>query len=123
SALKAWKKACQAGHIGNLQRSAATAEELVGSLPSTTGETRSHWQFDVRNYLESGQWRKELLTTLADKHDIRALEDGDNLISSPVVVRAQPGRGTLGLGKVNWPTLHPKVTAAELKRLRDRTGA
>lgn len=122
-ALKAWKKACQSGHIGNLSRSAAQAEELVGALPATTTETKSDWTFDVRDYLDSDAWRQELQATAADRFSLRILEDDNTLISSPVTVRAQPARSSLALGRVNWPTLRPRVVAAELKRLRDRTAA
>lgn len=120
--LKAWKKACQSGHIGNLQKSAALAEELGGDLPETTRAAKDAWQFDTRAYLESDEWRKELQAAASARYSLRTLEDDDNtLISSPVTVRAQPARGTLALRKVNWPNLRPRTVAAELKRLRDRT--
>lgn len=122
-ALKAWKKACQTGHIGNRQKAAAQAEELVSALPVATDETAATWDFDIRAYLESEAWRRELQETAAEKYSLRVLEEAENLISSPVVVRAQPGRGALQLGKVNWPTLRPRVVAAELKRLRERAGS
>lgn len=122
-ALKAWKKACQTGHVGNRQKAAAQAEELVGALPAATRETAAAWDFDVRAYLESEAWRRELQETAAEKYSLRVLEEAENLISSPIVVRSQPSRGTLQLGKVNWPTLRPRVVAAELKRLRERTGS
>ena len=32
-ALKAWKKACQLGHLANLQKAALQSEELSGTLP------------------------------------------------------------------------------------------
>lgn len=120
-ALKAWKKACQIGHIGNMQKAAAMAEELSGTLPETTGETRSGWQFDARAYLESGEWRRELQTVAESRFSLRTLEDEETLISSPVTVRAQPARNALALGKTLWPALRPRVVAGELKRLRDRT--
>jgi hypothetical protein len=122
-ALKAWKKACQAGHLGNLNKAAAQAEELIGALPGTTAETKSAWTFDARAYLDSDDWRKELQAVAAERFSLRTLEDDETLISSPITVRAFPGRGSLVLGKVNWPALRPKVVAAELKRLRDRTAA
>ena len=123
NALKSWRKACQTGHLGNLQKAAAQAEELCGTLPDSTAETRSSWTFDARDYLESGDWRRELQAVAAERFNLRALEDEDTLISSPLTVRAQPGRLSLLLGKVNWPSLRPRVVAAELKRLRDRTSS
>jgi hypothetical protein len=123
SALTAWKKACQTGHVVNLQKNAALAEELAAALAEPTSDASESWDFDVRAYLESAQWRKELRSVAAARHELRTIEDEDLLISSPVVVRAQPGRNSLQIGKVNWPNIHPQLVAAELKRLRDRTAA
>jgi len=120
-ALKAWKKACQIGHIGNLQKAAMQAGDLSALLPETTSETKSAWDFDIRDYLETDAWLKELQAAAAEHFSLRTLEDDETLISSPITVRAQPARSTLALGKVNWPAIRPKVVAAELKRLRDRT--
>ena len=118
--LKAWKKACQMGHIGNLQKAKTQAKETVPTLVEPVGEAVQNWTFDIREYLESGEWRYELQETAAEKFGLRVLEEGETLVSSPVVIRAQTGRGTLQIGKVNWPTLRPAVVAAELKRLRER---
>jgi len=120
SVLKGWKKACQVGHLGNRQKAAAQAVELAPGLTSPVLEAAESWQFDIRAYLESGDWRDELRAA-AEKQGLRALAEGENLISSPLVVRAVPGRSALALGKVNWPALRPKIVAAELRRLRERT--
>ncbi len=121
--LKAWKKACQTGHIGNMQKAAAQAAELSKALPGATAETQDSWRFDTRAYLETGDWRREMQAIAAEKFSLRTIEDDDTLISSPVTVRAQPGRGTLTLGKVNWPAIRPTVVAEELRKLRDKAGA
>jgi len=123
AALTAWKKACQTGHMGNLQKNASLATELIATLVKPTSEASASWDFDVRSYLESAQWRKEVRSVAADRHDLRTTEDDDLLISSPVVVRALPARNSIQIGKVNWPNIHPQLVAAELKRLRDRTAA
>jgi hypothetical protein len=120
-AIKAWKKATQAGHLGNLQKAAAQADELIGALPVTTAETRGAWQFDARTYLDSDAWLREIQAIAAERFNLRTLDDDGTLISSPVTARSQPGRNTIMIGKVNWPAIRPKVVAAELKRLRDRT--
>jgi hypothetical protein len=122
-ALKGWKKACQQGHLGNLQKSAAQAVELGGALPEITSETRQDWDFDMRAYLEENFWRDELRETASDKFGLRTLEDGDLLISSPVNVRSMPSRNALMIGRASWPAIRPRIVAAELKRLRDRTVA
>lgn len=122
AALKSWKKACQTGHLGNRQKAAAQAAELAPALAAPASEASESWQFDARVYLESGEWRDELRAA-AEKQGLRALEDGENLVSSPLVVRAVPGRSALALGKVNWPAIRPKIVAAELRRLRDRANS
>ena len=122
-ALKAWKKAAQIGHIGNLQKAAGQAEELGGALPEATLDAKNSWSFDLRGYLDSDDWRKELQAVAASRFSLRTQEDDDTLIASPVTVRALPGRGTLQIGRVNWPAIRPRVAAEELKRLRDRTAA
>lgn len=122
-AVKAWKRACQSGHLGNLQKAAAQAAEMSGGLPGATSETRAGWDFDARAYLEGDAWRDELQATASERYGLRTLPDGDTLISSPVTVRAVPSRGVLQIGKMSWPNLRPKVAAAELRRLRDRTAA
>ncbi len=123
SALTAWKKACQTGHVVNLQKNATLAQERAAGLVEPTSEASAAWDFDVRAYLEGAQWRKEIRSVAAARHDLRTMEDDDLLISSPVIVRAQPGRNSLQIGKANWPNIHPQLVAAELKRLRDRTAA
>ncbi len=123
SALKAWKKACHHGHLGNMQKAAAQAEELGGALPQTTRDARQAWEFDSRTYLEGDAWRQELQQTASERFGLRTVAEDDTLISSPVTVRAQPARGVLLLGKLSWPFIRPSVAAEELKRLRNRTAA
>lgn len=123
AALAAWKKACQTGHMANLEKHASLAKELVATLVEPTSEASDSWDFDIRSYLESAQWRKEIRAAALKRHELRMNEEGDLLISSPVVVRAQPARNSIQIGKVNWPNIHPQLVAAELKRLRDRTAA
>jgi hypothetical protein len=121
-ALKAWKKACQTGHFGNRQKAAAQATDLAGTLAEPTAQASSAWTFDVREYLLGDTWRQEL-SEAAAKAELRLIEDNETLISSPVVVRSQPGRNALQIGKLNWPQIRPRVVVSELKRLRDRAAA
>lgn len=119
-ALKTWKKACQTGHIGNLTKASAAAKEMAPALVQPVADVASAWDFDVRGYLESGAWREEIQQVSAQKFSLRVLEEGETLVSSPVILRAQPGKSTVQIGKVNWPNLRPALVAAELKKLRDR---
>lgn len=121
SALKRWMKACQTGHVNDMQKAMDQALKLAQEIAPRTGDASSSWSFDVRRYLETNAWLQELQSVLMETYSLRALVDENgNLISSPVLVRAQPARNALQIGKQGWMTLHPEVTAKELKRLRDR---
>lgn len=119
NALRQWKKACRTGHVASMEKAARDASRLVAETEQATGEAAQAWQFDVRAYLETDAWRHELAEECA-RAGLSTFPDNDVLIAPPVVVRAQPGLARLVLGKANWPSLHPAVTAAELKRLNER---
>lgn len=121
--LKTWKKACQIGHVGNMQKAMTQAGELAPALTAPTQAAAQNWTFDTQAYLAGDDWRRELQTVAGEKFGLRVLEDGDTLVSSPVVIRAYGGRGILQIGKVNWPAIRPQIVAQELKRLRDRAQA
>lgn len=123
SMLKAWQKACVTGHAGDRQKAAAQAGELAAALPEATAAVAESWRFDVRGWLESGAWRDEIRAEAAERHGLRVLEEEELLVSSPVLVRAQPGRLVLQLGKETWPRLRPRVVAERLKKLRERSTA
>jgi len=120
-AVKAWKTASKAGHIGNIQKFAAIADDLSRKLPDSACEVRHAWDFDVRSYLERDEWITELREVAATRTSLRTIVDEDSLISSPVTVRSVPARGVLLLGKASWPSIRPRVVADQLKRLRERT--
>lgn len=121
--LKAWKKACGIGHINDMIKTSALAEELVLALPDGALKAKENWTFDVADYLSTDAWRKELQEVASSQFSLRTLEDDANLISSPIVVKTFPSRNSLGIGKVNWPAIRPKVVAKELKRMRDRAAS
>ena len=120
--LKAWKKACAEGHLGNLQKQSALALEQAPALVAPVQEADSNWEFDARSYLESEDWRRELQEA-GEKIGLRILPENETLVSSPVVIRSQPGSNRLLLGKEAWATIRPKLTADKLKKLRDRAAA
>ena len=122
STLKSWKKACQTGHLTGRQKAASDAEKLLQQLQDPTCEASSSWNFDVRSYLESNDWRNELQAACA-LLGLKVLEEEEILVVPPILVRAQPSQSRLQLGKAAWPTLHPKVTASFLKRLNEKSSS
>lgn len=119
SALKQWKKSSEEGHLANRSKFAALTAELAPLLNEQAQTLANEWNFDARAYLESDAWKREL-TQEAERLGLRVLEDGETLISSPVVVRAQPGSGKMLVGKEALATIRPSLVAKKLRDLRDR---
>ena len=118
-AVTAWQKACREGNVTARQRAQAQVEDLLPLSATKTQEAISTWSFDARAYLESDMWRQDVLAA-AESLGVKTLIDGETVVSSPVLVRSQPGRSSLQIGKNAWPKLRPRAVAAELKRLRDK---
>ena len=123
SVLSNWKKACQTGHLGNRQKAAAAAEELSRQLHEPVAEAAAAWEFDPQEYLAGSEWRTELQALCMAEFGLRIFEEGELLVAPPILVRSQPGSSRLLLGKVGWPTLHPRVTATYLKRLNEKSAS
>lgn len=119
--LKAWKKACQTGHVGARDKAAALATSLAPELAAHVDTATGSWSFDVRQYLEGDHWRTELQDVCATRMGLRVFEEDEKLVSPPVLVRSDPAKTRLIIGKVGWPTLNPSFTAKELKRLNERS--
>ena len=122
SSLKAWKKACMVGPLANRHKAANQALEAVTNLPDSAIAAVDSWQFNAAEYYQSADWQSELQAAAA-AIGLRVFTEADTIVSSPVIVRAQPARGTLVLGKVIWPNVHPLARALELKRLREQTNS
>lgn len=121
NALKRWQKACKTGDINNMHKAMEQARNLVPNLEPSTRASAESWRFDVSEYLKTGAWIEELQAVLIEDYSMRTfVDENGNLICSPVIVRTEPAHKTLKIGKQRWTTLHPKVTAKELKQLRDR---
>lgn len=122
NALKAWKKACQLGHMANRQKQGQIAVELAPpTLKDAAEEVAQSWCFDVEEYLRGEQWRRELIA-VAEKNGLLVIDDlqTEILLSSPVVIRAIPAAKALSIDKQKWTAIRPTTIAKELKRLRDR---
>lgn len=121
SAVRAWKKACQTGHLSARQKAAQQVSTLLPQMEEAVREASGAWNLDATSWLESGAWLSELQATANDA-GLRTQVEGDAFISSPVVVRSLPGRSALRVGRALWPHLRPRAVVDELKRLRDQKG-
>lgn len=120
--VKAWKKACDEGHVVAIQKAQAQVAELLPILHEKSEEAAGSWSFDAREYLESGRWRQELAEA-GERLGLKVLQEGEHVISFPVLVSGQPRSSQVRLGKKAWPKLRPRVLAGELKKLREKTSS
>ncbi len=120
AALKGWKRACSDGAINDRQKHADQASSIALQFgPAIQGVARQ-WTFDSREYLSSDVWQNELIEVAAKHSSLRVFLEGGELVSSPVVLRPDPSRACLRLGKVRWSKLRPRRIVDELVKLKDR---
>ncbi len=115
--LKAWKKATAEGNLADRQKQADRAIELSGALGEPIRQAADAWNFDSREYLATESWLGEMLAT-AKASGHRVFVEGDTLISSPVMVRCDPQRQSLLIGKTRWGKIRPSLVIQELQKLR-----
>lgn len=120
-ALKAWKKACSEGAINDRQKHSDKALMLSEQVGPAVKEVASNWEFDVKAYLSSDDWQTEL-TEYASKQpsSLRIFQESGELVCSPVVLKSEPSRLAIRIGKTNWSKLRIRKVVAELVRLRDQ---
>ncbi len=117
STLKAWKKATAEGKLADRQKLADRALELSNSVIDPVRLASDSWSFDARDYLASEAWRHEIMES-AKISGHRLFSEGEALISSPVMVRTDPTRQSLLIGKTRWGKLRPSLVVEELQKIR-----
>ncbi|MCK6499699.1 MAG: hypothetical protein L6Q38_09495, partial [Nitrospira sp.] len=122
SALKGWKRACVEGSVGDRQKHSERAVAISTLIEPSVREAASGWSFNARDYLASDDWHNELIEA-ASRHPStpNILSEGSELVCPPVVIRSEPGRASLRLGKARWTKLRPRKVIDELLRIRQRS--
>jgi hypothetical protein len=117
-ALKGWHQAQLDGNCGDIRKFAEQVVELSAKLSEPAAEAAKSWDFDSKEYLSSSAWLEELVAaTSKDASGIRAFPVANELVCSPVVVRADPSRQALKIGKKSWKKMKPDLVIAELKKI------
>lgn len=119
SALKQWRKSCAVGHMAQMKKHSEAARDVVARLQKAVAAL-SQWSFDVDRYLKEGHWQKEIAGLLQEKHAMRALIQGSELVSTPVALRARPAVGVLSQGRKRLAEIRPSVVADNLAATRRR---
>ncbi len=117
STVKAWKNATAEGKLADRQKLADRALELSSSVIDPVRFAADSWSFDAREYLTSEAWRQEIMEG-ARTAGHRLFVEGEALLSSPVMVRSDPNRLSLLIGKTRWGKLRPNLVVEELQKIR-----
>lgn len=118
-ALRDWERQSADGALPGRERAATKAAELARGLAAPLADAAGAFDFDLADYLGTDAWREEL-HTVASEAGLKLLEEGEQLICSPVVIRAQPASGRLMIGKRSWTKLHPDRVVEQLRKLQEQ---
>lgn len=117
-ALKGWQQAQLDGNCGDIQKFSEQVVALSAKLADPAETAANSWDFDAKEYLSSSSWLSELAEEASkDGSGIRAFTGTNELVCSPVVVRADPTRQALKIGKKAWKKMRPELVVAELKKI------
>ncbi|MEO9175729.1 MAG: hypothetical protein ABI317_09485 [Gaiellales bacterium] len=117
--LKAAKKAAAAGSLRDLERSLASAEQLVGALRESVQAARAGWSFDDRAYLESGDFTRELVE-LGAQQELGLQEQDDRLVCYPSTIRVLPGEAAVEVDRKRSRAIRPSALVDRLKAAQAR---
>jgi hypothetical protein len=117
--IKRAKTAAAQGTVRELQRSLAAVEQGADALRDAVRTLRAGWQFDEREYLESGAYAAELIET-ARERGVRLFEQDERILSYPSVARVVAGDAALEIDRKRERRLRPSVVAEHLKKLQQK---
>ncbi len=122
AALKQTKRAKAAaatGQIRELQSALDGAERLADQAATTVAGVRSGWQFDVSEWLASGDYAKELLATAAEA-GVQAFESDERILCYPAIVAVAAGDASVAVDKKKDRRIRPSVLVRHLAALQAR---
>jgi hypothetical protein len=117
--IKRAKSAANHGTLRDLQKSIAAAEQMADALRDAVRTLRTGWQFDEREYLESGAYTQELIET-ARERGVRLFEQDERILSYPSVARVLAGDAAIEIDKKRERRIRPSVVAEHLRALQQK---
>jgi hypothetical protein len=117
--IKRAKSAAAHGTLRDLQKSLAAAEQLADALLDSVRTLRTGWDFDEREYLESGAYTRELIET-AREQGVRLFEQDERILSYPSVARVLAADAAVEIDKKRERRIRPSVVAEHLKKLQQK---
>ena len=116
---KRLKAAAAAGQLRDVQHAVDAIDGLAGAAASAAAEVRSGWRFDVPQYLESGDYVKELLAAAADA-GVRAVESDQRILCYPSILQVSAADATVVIDRKRERRIRPSVLVRHLADLQER---
>ncbi|HET8680446.1 MAG TPA: hypothetical protein VFM54_01015 [Micromonosporaceae bacterium] len=115
--MKRARAAARTGQVRDLRKALAAAQSAAGGLAANTRELEL--TFDEQAHLASGGYVKELLAE-AEAQGVAIVEDDDQLLCYPSLLRLLPTDAAVEIDKVRERRLRPSVLVAALARAQER---
>lgn len=115
--MKRARAAAHTGQVRDLRKALLAAQSATAGLADNTRELE--FAFDEQAHLASGDYVKELLAE-AEAQGVSIVEDDDQLLCYPSLLRLLPTDAAVEIDKVRERRLRPSVLAAALRRAQER---
>jgi hypothetical protein len=117
--LKRFRTAAQLGDLHELRASMEDAEQALAELRLQFAEAKKGWSFNAQQYLSSGQFSEELIST-AQSMGVSMLERDDRLFCYPALLRVAPAEKAVVIDRKQERRIRPSVLVNLLKDLQER---
>ena len=117
--LKRALGAARTGQVRDLRKSLSAALSVADELATGTRALADTFDFDEQAYLSSGAYVKELLAEAAAR-GLTIVEDDDQLLCYPSLLRIRPIDAAIEIDKVRDRRLRPSVLVTALSRAQER---
>ena len=117
--LKRALAAARTGQVRDLRKALSVAHAAAAGLAQESRALVDGFDFDEQAYLSSGAYVKELLAA-AEARGLAIVEDDDQLLCYPSLLRVVPADAVIEIDKVRDRRIRPSVLAATLARAQER---
>lgn len=120
-AAKKLAAAARSGDVAAIDRGIAELERLATTVANEQETTAASWEFPIADYIESGDYERELFQAAEEAGLVLREQDG-RIFSYPVLVRILRGgdAGVVTVDKKRTRLLRPSALIAHLRELRER---
>lgn len=117
--LRRFRTAAQLGDLRELRASMEEAEQALAELRHQFAEAKKGWSFNAQQYLSSGQFNKEVIST-AQSMGVSMFERDDRLFCYPALLRVVPSEKAVVIDRKQERRIRPTILVNLLKDLQER---